>query len=41
MGTRNTQGSGIGPEWHYWSRTVREHTPKGIVTHIATIFSEV
>jgi hypothetical protein len=41
MGTRNTQASGIGPEWQYWSRTVREQTPRGIVTHIATVFSEV
>lgn len=41
MGTRNTQASGVGPEWQYWSRTVREQTPKGIVTHIATVFSEV
>jgi hypothetical protein len=41
MQTRNTQQSPIGSEWQYWSRTVREQAPKGIVTHIATIFSEV
>jgi hypothetical protein len=41
IGQRNIQASGIGPEWAYWSRTVREQTPRGMVTHIATVFSEV
>lgn len=41
FGQRNTQRSGLGPEWEYWSRIMREQTPRGIVTHIATVFSEV
>jgi hypothetical protein len=42
MGTRNTQQSGIGSDWQYWSRVLRTPpTPRAIVTHIATVFSEV
>lgn len=42
MGKLKTQTSGIDGEWQYWSRVLRkEHTPQNIVTHIATIFSEV
>lgn len=41
IGQRNTLVSGIGPEWEYWSRLVREQTPRGMVAHIATVFSEV
>lgn len=42
MGTRNTQASGIGPEWQYWSRVLRgQPTPAAFVVHLATIFSEV
>lgn len=37
-----TQKSPIGPEWQYWSRRLdKPHTPKNIVTHIATIFRDV
>lgn len=37
-----TQPSPIGAEWQYWSRRLdRQHTPKNIVTHIATIFRDV
>jgi hypothetical protein len=37
-----TQASGIGPDWQYWSRRYdRVPTPRGIWTHILTIFSEV
>jgi hypothetical protein len=41
MGRYATMRSGIGPDWQYWSRIVREQTPRGIVAHIATVFSEV
>jgi len=41
FGQHNTQASGFGPEWEYWSRIVREQTPRGVVAHIATVFSEV
>lgn len=42
MGTRNTQASGVGPEWQYWSRVLRGRpTPATFVAHLATIFSEV
>jgi len=42
MGSRNTQASGVGSEWQYWSRVLRvPPTPEAIVTHIATIFGEV
>ena len=37
-----TQGSGIGPEWQYWSRRYdRPHTPRGIWAHVLTIFGEI
>ncbi len=37
-----TQQSSIGPEWQYWSRVLSvQPTPRTMVTHIATIFSEV
>ena len=37
-----TQKSPIGLEWQYWSRVLNKPlTPQNIVTHIATIFSEV
>lgn len=42
MGSFNTQGSNLGPEWQYWSRKLRDQShPRNWVTHIATIFSEV
>jgi hypothetical protein len=41
IGQRNTLQSGLGPEWEYWSRIVREQTPRGVVAHIATVLSEV
>lgn len=43
MGTYNTQASGIGGDWQYWSRVLRRQPlkPQDFVTHIATIFSEV
>lgn len=38
----HTHPSPLGPDWQYWSRTVRNQpTPRNIVAHIATIFSEV
>lgn len=38
----HTQHSPLGPDWQYWSRLVRSQpTPRNIVAHIATIFSEV
>lgn len=37
-----TQQSTIGREWQYWSRVVRgQATPRGMITHIATVFNEV
>lgn len=37
-----TQKSPIGSDWQYWSRRLdHPHTPKNIVTHIATIFRDV
>lgn len=42
MGSRNTQASGVGPQWQYWSRVLRgQPTPAAFVAHLATIFSEV
>lgn len=42
MGTRNTQASGVGSEWQYWSRVLRgQPTPAAFVAHLATVFSEV
>lgn len=41
IGQGRTFLSGLGPEWEYWSRIVREQTPRGVVAHIATVFSEV
>lgn len=42
MGNYNTQQSPLGSDWQYWSRVLRGHpTPQRIVTHIATILSEV
>ena len=41
MGQRNTQMSGLGSDWQYWSRIVREQTPRAMVAHIATVLSEV
>lgn len=42
MGRYRTQSSAIGPEWQYWSRVLRgQPSPRGIVAHFATIFSEV
>ena len=42
MGTLSTMQSALGPEWQYWSRVVRgQPTPRSIVAHIATVFSEV
>src|SRR5947208_1948364 len=41
-GPYKTQGSPLGSDWQYWSRTLRgQATPQRIVAHIATIFSEV
>ena len=38
----HTQTSVLGPDWQYWSRLLRgQPTPRKIVAHIATIFSEV
>jgi hypothetical protein len=37
-----TQPSGLGADWQYWSRLLRgQPSPRSIVAHIATIFSEV
>ena len=37
-----TQASPLGPDWQYWSRVLRgQPTPRRIVAHLATIFSEV
>lgn len=41
MGQFNTLNSGVGSEWQYWSRIVRQVTPRGVVTHIATVLGEV
>lgn len=42
MGTRNAQGSPLGPEWQYLSRVLRcQPTPQAWVVHINTIFSEL
>lgn len=41
MGTRNTQGSPIGPDWQYWSRRFdRPPTPARLWTHILTVLTE-
>ena len=42
MGTRNTQGSSIGPDWQYWSRRF-DHppTPARLWAHILTVLTEV
>lgn len=38
----HTHPSALGADWQYWSRLLRKQpTPQNIVTHIATIFSEV
>lgn len=42
MGRYRTQQSPVGAEWQYWSRVLRvQPSPRAIVIHIATIFSEV
>ncbi len=42
MGRYHTQQSPVGAEWQYWSRVlVGQPSPRAIVAHIATIFSEV
>lgn len=42
MGTRNAQGSPLGPEWQYLSRVLRcTPTPQAWIVHINTIFSEL
>lgn len=41
IGQYKTFVSRLGPEWEYWSRLVREQTPRGMVAHIATVFNEV
>jgi len=42
MGQKNTQASGIGTEWQYWSRILRgKPCPQAMMAHIATIFNEV
>jgi hypothetical protein len=42
VGAFHTHPSPLGPDWQYWSRTVRgQPIPRGIVAHIATILSEV
>jgi hypothetical protein len=42
MGTRNAQGSPLGPEWQYLSRVLRcAPTPQAWIVHINTIFSEL
>ncbi len=42
MGSHSTMQSSLGPDWQYWSRVVRgQPTPRSIVAHLATIFSEV
>ncbi len=41
MGTRNAQGSPLGPEWQYLSRVLRcMPTPQAWIVHINTILSE-
>ncbi len=38
----NTQNSGIGQEWQYWSRSFsKQLNPQNIIAHIASIFRDV
>ena len=42
MGTRNTQGSQLVPDWQYWSRRMgAPPTPKTVLAHVATVLGEV
>ncbi len=42
MGQRNTQASGLGPDWQYWSRRFDSApTPRGIWAHVLTVLGEV
>jgi hypothetical protein len=42
MGTLNTQASGIGSDWQYWSRRFdHSPTPARLWAHILTVLTEV
>ncbi len=43
MSRYRTQASPVGSDWQYWSRLLRTQppSPRSIVMHLATIFSEV
>lgn len=42
MGQYNTQASGVGSDWQYWSRRLdRAPTPQQIWIHVLTILGEV